>query len=221
MEQFRKIANIILFLLAPLYGQNRYNIPGVYYNMDTTNCIYEERINFDTVASKDRSARVRELRPFRPILRRRLSVPIVVMRDTSVVKAIDSLIATLDDDYTLFPDSSGIFMDVAFYKKKNDSQNIAMEIIPYQNYYMSDILFPIGWEIFFEWYGRYESSVVGCFFYKDILCLVRSYNDSTWSPQCHYYETGESIHLNLFQRELEYWKEFFPPYVRKIYPLCE
>ena len=219
MEPFRKIASIILllFLVAPLYGQNRYNIPGVYYNMDTTNCIYEERINFDTVA------RLADYAPFLPILMMRQSVPIVVMRDSSVIKTIDSLMAIVSEEYyTLFQsDTSGIFINLAFAEDDNGCQNLEMCINIQFNCEMSELLFPTGWEIIFEWNGGPLSSVVGCFFYKDILCLVRSYHDSTWSPQCHYYETGESIQLNLFRRELGYWIEYSPPTVRKIIPLCK
>lgn len=148
-------------------------------------------------------------------------MPIVVMQDSSVVKTIDSLLATLDNNYTLFPDSSGIFMDLAFYEENDLHQNIAMDIIPYQNYYMSEILFPTGCEILLEWYGHYASSIVGCFFYKNILCLVRYYYSSTMFPQCHYYETGDSIQLNLFQDEVLRWKELDPPKAHILFPLCK
>ena len=224
MVQLRKIVNIILFLflLPPLYGQNRYSIPGVYYNMDTTNCLYEERINLDTVDIKDHSARMRELMPYRPILMRRLSVPIVVMRDSSVIQVIDSMIAiSSDNDYTMFPDTSGYYMDLAFYNPMAYRKYLALDITPTPNYLMSEILFPIGYEILLEWDGECESSAIGCFFYKDILCLVRKYAGSTWSPQCQYYETGESIQLNLFKPEFRYWKEFFPPTESIIFPLCK
>lgn len=210
MENICKITKLFVTLSLclisiHLYAQNRYDIPNVYYNMDTTNCLVIEEDN--RVESNEESLNILSdtSRLYRQIFKRDLSLPIVEIRDSSVFKYIDTLInESLKDGSVLFPDTSGVFVNLVFFRNDNDTQNMNLHVTPFANYYLYDVIFPLGYESFYKWYGYYEYSNVGCFFHNNILCIVRLFKTiGTSSMSCHYIETGETILLRIFREKVE------------------
>lgn len=204
----------------PIYGQNRYDIPNVYYNMDTANCFVIKTDNGYGANGQKIEIQPNALRSCRYVFKKQLSLPIVEVLDSSILMSIDALIGeTIEDGNVFFPDTSGFCIDLTF--AYEDEGEMKVYISPYANYYIYDVLFSETDKILFEWYGRYSHTNVGCFFYNEILCIVRLYNvPIAPQAQCYYSETSDSVQLNVFRDKVTIYKESYDPQKRYTMPSC-
>ena len=153
-------------------------------------------------------------------LKKQLSLPIVEVLDSSILMSIDALIGeTIEDGNVFFPDTSGFCIDLTF--AYEDEGEMKVYISPYANYYIYDVLFSETDKILFECYGRYSHTNAGCFFYNEILCIVRLYNvPIAPQAQCYYSETSDSVQLNVFRDKVTIYKESYDPQKRYTMPSC-
>lgn len=225
MENICKIAKLFVTLSLclisiHLYPQNRYDISNVYYNMDTANCLVIEQDNRGTINEGTRYILSDTSRLYRQVFKLQLSLPIIEVLDSSIILYIDTLVnESIEDGNVWSPDTSGICIVIDFSYENEQSMKLYISTIA--NYYLYGFLFPIGYEVLFEWFGRYNYTNVGCFFHNDILCIVRLHNvPITPQAQCYYTETVDSILINLFEDKVIKYHEEFNIIKQHIVPTC-
>ena len=229
MVQICKITKIVAFFLtctiiSQLYGQNYYNNPNIYYNMDTVGCIYRGKEYLDTVNKNFVLAQGYVSKYNRTLFMESTILPIIEILDTSITQTIVARIAeAFKDVHLMFPDTSGIFVSIDFSENKLDDKKLDVYITAESNYYFYDV-FHCAWDdSYFEWLGYHVHTNIGCFFYGDVLCIVRLCNPINLSKvQCLYRETEEKITINVYQKIAEIIEiDQYPSSTRMTYPVCE
>lgn len=232
MEQFCKRSLIVTLLLTylpigQLHGQNYYNSRDVYYNMDTVGSIIQGKEYLDTVDMNFDGEHFSDPKYNRTLLMESISLPIIEILDTSITQAIGSHISeALNAPHLMFPDTSGIFVVVSFSQnKQEDKTKLDAYITAYSNYYLYNASRSPWDDALYEWYGYSAYTNVGCFFYDDVLCIVRLCNPmgpNSSRIQCRYRETAEKMTLNIYKKTFEIIEYgYYSPTTEMTIPVCK
>lgn len=180
-------------------GQNVYNSKTIYYNRDTIWCVDKD----DRIREGDKTKFLLDNYE-KPYLycefKKNIDIPIVTVNDDNIIHLIDSCINTaLRSNDLQYPDSSGFFVELLIYDKRNDSLTLGIEATSYRNYIMANVLKIDLNDILNEWFGYNAKDVHGCFFRNDILCIVTSLGNTDYKrASCHFSDTQDSLRLVLF-----------------------
>jgi len=180
-------------------GQNVYNSGTIYYNMDTLRCVDKDVRFWDGDKLNPKAGNPDSIGLY-CTTRIKIDVPVVTATDDNLNLWLDScLVDASKSDYLQFPDSSGYFVELLLFDKKEDSSYLGISATPYSNYYMGMIL--PGWqdEVVYEFYGHPEKVLHGCFFINDILFVVTSYWGMDYGKAaCLFPPSQSSLQLVLF-----------------------
>ena len=192
------LAAVLLYSLGCM-GQNIYNSETIYYHIDTTQCV-DNDARFWKGDTLNEYAGSRDSIGLYFRFRENVDIPIVTVNDDNIVRIIYSCIIDASKTNDLhFPDSSGYFVELLIYQKRDDSLTLCLQATPYCNYYMADVLSDWRDDIVYEWFGRKTKNLQGCFFLNDILCVVASSGMVDYErASCLFTPTQSTIRLALF-----------------------
>ena len=205
MELVCKIIRKSIWVIVLLYslgcmGQNIYNSETIYYHIDTTQCV-DKDARFWKGDTLNKYAGSRDSIGLYFTFKEYDDVPIVTVNDENIIRLIDTcIINALKTNYLQFPDSSGYFVELLIFDKKDDSLTLGIKALPISNYYMGEVL--TNWrrnDIMYEWYGRKSKYLRGCFFWNNILCVVDSWGYIDYErASCLFTPTHSTIRLALY-----------------------
>jgi len=190
---------IVVSLSLQCAGQNIYNSGTVYYNMDTIRCIDNDTRFWEGGKINPHSGNP-DSSSLYCTAKETVTVPFVTVNDENIVRMVDSCqFDAAKNDYLLFPDSSGYFVELYLFERTDDALPLGLAIKPYSNYYMADILSGFRNDVFCEWYGHKEKELLGCFFQNNILCVItyQGWLDSN-RVSCLFFQIESTLTLALF-----------------------
>lgn len=186
-------------------GQNVYNSSTVYYNMDTLRCVdnnvqFWERFNAGNIDSAG----------WYCTFKKYIDLPVLKVNDDFIFHLIDSSLNEVPEwDDLQFPDSSGYYIEISIYEKRDDSSMLVLSVSPSSNYYMSNFVINPHEEVVYEWFGIRLHNFEGCFYYNNILCIVESDGrlDYENKASCLFANTQSSIRIELYSPVLQIVQE--------------
>lgn len=194
MESIRKIIKIMFLGIMVIcafegVGQNIYEFPTLYYNMDTNRCVKDRD---ESTLAKDSIGLYCEFWAS-------VEMPILNVEDKQLINMIDSCVDAAKG-YLQYPDSSGYFVELILFERYDDPNVIGFAVRPISNYYMGILIVDDLDAACYEWFGYGNKDLHGGFYWNNVLCVVASsFRVDFMRASCLFSPTQDTMKLKLYR----------------------